>query len=51
MYFLLFFAILILIYIGSFKDSFTQENITKLTPILFASVAIVVILSIISAVL
>jgi hypothetical protein len=48
MYVLLFFIILVVVYISSFKDSFTQENIEKVTPVLVIVTLFIVILSVLS---
>ena len=37
MFILLFFLIITIVYIASFKESFTQENIDKVQPILIMS--------------
>lgn len=50
MYILLFFVILIISYIVSFKDNFTQENIEKVTPVLMLIAIFVVFISILSAI-
>lgn len=50
MYILLFFVILIIAYIVSFKDNFTQENIEKVTPVLMLIAIFVVFISILSAI-
>lgn len=50
MYILLFFVILIITYIVSFKDNFTQENIEKVTPVLMLIAIFVVFISILSAI-
>lgn len=51
MYILLFLAILVVVYVTSFKDNFTQANIEKVTPVLVVSVLFIVFISILSAVL
>lgn len=50
MYILLFLAILIIVYVASFKDNFTQENIEKVTPVLAIIVIFIVVISILSAI-
>lgn len=50
MYILLFFVVLIIAYIVSFKDNFTQENIEKVTPVLMLIAIFVVFISILSAI-
>lgn len=50
MYILLFFVILIIAYIVSFKDNFTQENIEKVTPVLMLVAIFVVFISVLSAI-
>lgn len=49
MYFLLFLVILVVAYITSFKDNFTQENIEKVTPVLFLVALFIVVLNVLSA--
>lgn len=49
MYILLFLVILILVYVKSFKDNFTQENIEKVTPVLVLVVLFVLVIGILSA--
>jgi hypothetical protein len=46
MFILLFFLIITIVYIASFKESFTQENIEKVQPILIMSGVIIMILCI-----
>jgi phosphoglycerol transferase MdoB-like AlkP superfamily enzyme len=47
MYFLLFIVAFIVIYVASFKDNFTQENIEKVAPVfvllVFATLVIIVL--------
>jgi uncharacterized membrane protein len=50
MYILLFFVVLIIVYIVSFKDNFTQENIEKVTPVLMLVAIFVVFISVLSAI-
>lgn len=47
MYFLLFIATLMIIYIVSFKDSFTQEHIQKVAPVIALVSAVFFILAVI----
>lgn len=49
MYVLLFLVILIIAYISAFKDNFTQENIEKVTPVLFLAGLFIVVLNILGA--
>lgn len=50
MYVLLFIVTLIVVYITSFKDNFTQENIEKVTPVLVMVLFFVVLISILSTI-
>ena len=50
MYILLFFVVLTIVYITSFKDNFTQENIEKVTPVLVLVAIFVVFISVLSAI-
>ena len=50
MYIFLFFVVLIIVYIVSFKDNFTQENIEKVTPVLMLVAIFVVMISVLSAI-
>ena len=50
MYILFFLAILIIVYVASFKDNFTQENIEKVTPVLMLVAIFVVFISVLSAI-
>lgn len=42
MYLLLYFIAIIIVYVASFKDSFTKENLEKVTP-LFAVIALIIL--------
>lgn len=50
MYILLFLTILVIVYVVSFKDNFTQENIEKVTPVLVVSMVFIIFISVLSAV-
>jgi len=49
MYFLLFLVIIIVCYVKSFKENFTTEKIEKVTPVLFFTLLITVVLCILSS--
>lgn len=46
MYFLIFIAIICVVYVRAFKDNFTKENIDKVTPVLVIVCVISLLLSI-----
>jgi len=46
MYFLLFLTVLAIVYIKSFKESFNQEQVQKVTPVLVVSTLIIFIFAI-----
>ena len=50
MYIFLFMVTLVIVYIVTFKDNFTQENIEKVAPVLMLSAIFIVAVSILSAV-
>jgi hypothetical protein len=47
MFFILFIAIVVIMYIGTFKDNFTKEKIDKVTPVLAISMAAILFMSIV----
>lgn len=51
MYFLLFLVAVFVLYVKSFKDDFTKENIEKVAPVVILIAVIVIISSILSSIL
>ena len=51
MYILLFIATLVVVYIDSFKESFTAEHIQKTAPVIAIATSLIFILSIIASVM
>lgn len=49
MYFLLFFVVVVVIYISSFKDDFTKEHMDKVTPAIILLTVFVVVITILSS--
>ena len=51
MYFLLFLVLATIVYIESFKDNFTKENIEKVTPIIASTTGLILIFCIVYSIL